>query len=655
MASVTAIGTPTPNRLGIMKTPMLTDGRKEIDTILAAGDWTGAARSLARLWDRDSSAGAAGWIVSRYEKLRGHHSMLPYRWAILRSFTVEPMVPFLRAAAFVRGIDLQVHLGEFNAYPQEILDPESALYRFRPDAVVLAVQTRDVAPDLWRDYARLSQADRVAAVESTIGRFRNWVCSFRRHSQAALILHTLETPLPPVDGILDSQSEESQTEAIRRINRELKALARQHRGIYILDYDDLIARHGRQTWGDERKWLTVRLPIASANLPHLAAYWLRFLHPLTGKIAKCVAVDLDNTLWGGVIGEDGINGIRLGQEYPGAAYQDLQRALLDLTRRGILLAVCSKNNLPDAMEALGTHPGMLLTPRDFAAMRINWNDKAQNLREIAAELNIGLDSVAFFDDNPVERLHIREQAPEAIVIELPDDPMRFAQAIRDCPYFERLSLSEEDRRRGELYASQRERAELEAAATSKEDFYRSLEQVAEIAPVTPATLARVAQLTQKTNQFNLTTRRYSEQQIDAMAACAAWRVWSLKVTDRYADNGLVGVAIAHLESDTCEIDTFLMSCRVIGRTVETALLAYLAEDARSRGARWLQGWFLPTKKNAPAADFYRHHGFAPAQQDGPSVLWRLDLHHKCPAVPEWIRVVRTIGTQDSAPGTRHGF
>ena len=348
--------------------------------------------------------------------------------------------------------------------------------------------------------------------------FGDWIAGFRKHSNAALIVHSLEVPAVPLAGILDAQREDNAAEAIQRINRGLRALAGEYRGVYILDYDALVARHGRERWGDARKWLTVRLPVASANLPHLAAEWLRFLHPLAGKVAKCVAVDLDNTLWGGIVGEDGVNGIRLGAEYPGAAFQELQRALLDLSRRGILLAVCSKNNPADAMEALSGHPGMLLQPRDFAAMRINWNDKAQNLREIAAELNIGLDTVAFLDDNPVERQQVREQAPEAIVIPLPDDPMDYARAVRDCPWFERLTLSEEDRQRGDYYAAQRDRVELERTVTSKEDFYRSLEQVAEIAPVNPQTLARVSQLTQKTNQFNLTTRRYTEQQIADMAA-----------------------------------------------------------------------------------------------------------------------------------------
>jgi FkbH-like protein len=600
---------------------MDSDPRHSIETLITSGDAGGAARLLAAAWDRQPSTAFAGFVAARFDRLRAQLPLLPYRWAVLRSFTVEPLLPIFKASAYARGIALDLHVGEFNAYAQEILDPGSDLYRFHPDAVVLGVQTRDIGDPA-----------------SALSRFAGWITAFRRHSQAALIVHNLEV-VAPSSGILDAQQENGESESIRAINRGLAALAREHRGVYLLDYDALVARHGRDTWGDERKWLTVRLPIASANLPHLAAEWMRFLHPLTGKLAKCIAVDLDNTLWGGVIGEDGMTGIKLSQEFPGAAFQAVQRALQDLSRRGILLAIASKNNPADAMEALSSHAGMILKPRDFAATRINWNDKAQSLRELAVELNIGLDSIAFVDDNPVERQGIRERAPEAIVVELPEDPMRFAQALRDCPWFERLTLSDEDRKRGEYYAFQRERAKLEAAVGSKEDFYRSLDQVAEIALVTPATLARIAQLTQKTNQFNLTTRRYTEQQIQEMSACPGWRVWSLKVTDRYADNGLVAVAISHSADSVCEIDTFLMSCRVIGRTVETALLARIAEDARASGAKHLQGWFLPTKKNAPAQDFYRDHGFNESNRTGEGTLFTFDLTQSTIATPEWIKIV----------------
>jgi HAD superfamily phosphatase (TIGR01681 family) len=368
--------------------------REGVDRAIAAGDASGAAKMLASAWELEPGSALAGFVSSRYDRIAGRLGFLTQRWAILRSFTVEPLLPLLKAGAYACGVALEIHLGEFNAYAQEILDPESALYRFQPDTVVLAVQTRDVAPGLWRGDV---------STDDVLARFGDWIVSFRKHSQAVLIVHSLEVPATSSAGILDAQKEDNAAEAIRCINRGLRALAGRHRGIYILDYDALVARHGRDKWGDARKWLTVRLPVASPNLPHLAAEWLRFLHPLTGKVAKCIAVDLDNTLWGGIIGEDGMNGIRLGAEYPGAAFQELQRALLDLTRRGILLAACSKNNPADAMEALSAHPGMILQPRDFAAMRINWNDKAENLREIAAELNIGMDAIAFLDDNPVER------------------------------------------------------------------------------------------------------------------------------------------------------------------------------------------------------------------------------------------------------------
>jgi FkbH-like protein len=295
------------------------------------------------------------------------------------------------------------------------------------------------------------------------------------------------------------------------------------------------------------------------------------------------------------------------------------------------------------MAALASHPGMVLGPQHFAALRINWKDKAQNLCEIATELNIGTDALAFMDDNPIERARIRTDLPEVTVIDLPNDPMRYAQALRDSPVFERLVLSEEDRERGQYYAEQRLRLEFERSASSLEDFYRSLQQEVEIAPVTAQTLTRVAQLTQKTNQFNLTTRRYSEQQIVEMASSLDWKVFSVRVRDRFGDNGLVGVAITRDVHKVCEIDVLLLSCRVIGRTVETALLSFLVERARSNGMKELQGWFLPTKKNEPAQQFYPEHHFRLlAERDG-GILWSVDLGEAEFKCPEWIRLTVTGG------------
>ena len=491
---------------------------------------------------------------------------------------------------------------------------------------------------MWRDFAELTPEAAQQAAERVAHDYEQCVGAFRKHSQASLIIHSLERPSSPSLGVLDDQSETGQSGLIRQINRELRRIARDFHGVYVFDYDALVARQGSEHWHDERKWLAARLPIAAAYLLSMAREWMRFVVPLSGRTAKVLVVDLDGTLWGGVIGEDGMAGIAIGGEYPGAAYQALQRALLDLSRKGILLALCSKNNLDDAMEALEKHPGMLLRAKHFAALRINWTDKAQNLREIAQELNVGLDALAFIDDNRFEREQVRAALPEVTVIDLPKNPMDYASAVRNCAALERLKLSAEDQQRTEMYAAQKQRAAAGRNCQSKEDFFRYLEQEAELEPVSDLTLARVAQLTQKTNQFNMTTRRYTEPQIADIAKKPDWHMFSIKVRDRFGDHGLVGVAIAHDIGEQCEIDTFLLSCRIIGRTVETALLAHLAESAAQRGRKRLEGWFLPTKKNAPARDFYEQHGFEWQLTNCEGSLWTLDLESSSLRFPDWIKL-----------------
>jgi FkbH-like protein len=612
--------------------------RAEVDHLIADGKFDRASTALRELWRRETSSATAAFVATRLDQLREKLPLTKFKIAFLRSFTVEPILPLLRAEAFAYGIDLEIHVGDFNTYVQDIVDPQSSLYRFAPNAAILAVRAEDVAPDLTINFADQSPEAAQQAAARVARSYEQWVNSFRQHSHAALIIHALECRTPASLGVLDNQTESGQSGLIRQINRELRRIASAQHGVYILDYDALVARHGSEHWHDERKWQMARLPISADHLLHMAREWMRFLVPLTGRTAKCLVVDLDNTLWGGIIGEDGMIGIKVSAEYPGAAFQALHRALLDLSRKGILLAICSKNNLDDAMEALEKHPGMLVRAKDFAAMRINWGDKTQNLREIADELNIGIDSLAFLDDNPFEREQVRAALPEITVIDISGNPMEYAAAVRDCPVFERLTLSTEDQQRTAMYAEQRQRAGAEQSFQTKEDFFRYLEQEADLEPITDLTLARVAQLTQKTNQFNVTTRRYSEQQIAEMSKQRSWNVFSIKVRDRFGDHGLVGVAITRDEGEQCEIDTFLLSCRVIGRTVETALLAHIAKSAAERGCRRVIGWFLPTKKNAPARDFYRQHGFVEQLKNDTGTLWVLELKSSTLSAPDWIKL-----------------
>ncbi|HLX05949.1 MAG TPA: HAD-IIIC family phosphatase, partial [Candidatus Binatus sp.] len=496
--------------------------RKQIISAIEGREHLRATGLMRQLFNEAPTLANAQFVLKQAEPIREQLALVPCRLAILRSFTVEPVVPIVRALAMFHGIDLTVHVGDFNAYNTELLDPQSSFYGFNPDVVILATQTRDVLPELWNGSVAAKDYEALAARAASD--VEHLIDSLRSRIKAHLILNTLEMPNFPNAGILDSQRNSGQSEGIRTVNRRLRETAAKHLGVYVLDYDALIARFGRLTWGDESKWLTMRMPLSADSFVHLAREYLRFLLPLCGRTCKALVIDLDNTIWGGVIGEDGLDEIKLGAEYPGNAYLEVQRAILDLHRRGIILAICSKNNPEDALEVFKKHDSMLLRLDHFAATRINWKSKPENIRELAADLNIGIDALAFLDDNPLEREEVRMLLPEVHVIDLPAGPAHFAVALRSTPIFERLVLSNEDRDRGAYYLAERQRAQLQASGGSLDDYYRSLGMVVEIGAVTSRTIARVAQLTQKTNQFNLTTRRYSEQEIASKAADPRWSV-----------------------------------------------------------------------------------------------------------------------------------
>jgi len=621
-----------------MVTPDALSAREEIEKALDERRYVEAAK-LLRLWMRQPlTANQAMYVASQVERLRGHLPLTPCRLAIVRSFTIEPIVPFLRAQSFATGLDTVVQVGNFNTYAQDFLDFDSSLYRFGPDVVIVAVRTADLLPAIWAESPLSDGGEWKRKADHMLTDCELWIKKFRTRSRAHIILHNFEMPAYMASGIIDGQSLSSQKGTIVYLNEGLKRLVTEYPGVYVFDYDALVARHGRLNWFDPGKWLSVRMPIAAPYIHYLAEEYVRYLCPLMGKLCKVLAVDLDNTLWGGIIGEDGIDGIQLGVEYPGAAYISLQRVIMNLYRRGILLAICSKNNSEDALNVLENHPSMLLRPKHFASIRTNWQDKALNLREIAAELNIGLDAVAFLDDNPVERERVRDALPEVVVIELPENCSMYAQELERFPMFERLAVSSEDAERGRYYREQRERSELQRNVASLDDFLRSLEMRAQIVRPAPGNVARIAQLTQKTNQFNLTTRRYSEQDVVKLSNDAECEVYGLRLADRFGDNGIVGVAILRYKNRHCEIDSFLLSCRVIGRTVETAFLSYLAGRAQAKGAGDLRGWYLKTKKNKPAEDFYEKHGFRCVRIEEDGSEWEANLGTEAIARSKWIEV-----------------
>ena len=595
-----------------------------------------AARLLADMMSGRPTASDAAFVVAQFESIAAHLPLTRTRIFILRSFTVEPIVPYLRARCYAAHIDADIGIGGFNTYAQELIDPSSAMYAFKPDVVVMAVRTEDVIPELGSGFADHPGVVVAAAVDRAIASYAQWFANFRERSRASLLVHALEQPALPASGVLDDQMTDGQQESIARLNRGIRAEAARHPGIYVVNYDALTARHGRLHWHDERRWRTLRMPLTADAIDALAREYMRFLHPLTGRVCKVLALDLDNTLWHGIVGEDGASAIRMDAEYPGSAYRAVQCAARDLKQRGIMLAVCSRNNPAEALDVLRSHPDMLLRPDDFAVIRVGWEDKDVMLREVARELNIGADAIAFFDDNPRERDLVRMRLPDAVVLDVPDDPMAYADSLRAAPVFERLAVVAEDAKRDQLVAGERQRAALRTKTASLEEFYRSLAMRVEVGRADQRTIPRIAQLTQKTNQFNLTTRRYSEAEIAAMAADPATRVFWMRLTDRFGDAGLVGVAILRVTNATADIDSFLLSCRVIGRTVETALLAATVAEARASGAARLTGSFVPTAKNAAARDFFQAHGFRMIQVEDPGTRWEYDLSGPSIEAPPWI-------------------
>ncbi|MBL7091680.1 HAD family hydrolase, partial [Acidovorax sp.] len=527
----------------------------------------------------------------------------PLRVAILRNFTIEPMIPVIKGEIALAGFYPVIYLGDYDAIARDVLDPGSALYAFQPDFVIVAQWLETLAPTLVTRFLSLSPEQVNTEVERVLVTVNEIVTALRRHSKTPILVNNFPLPLYPTLGILDAQSENHQTHTILKLNLELLRRVRESRDVYLVDYMSLMARIGSVQGVDERYWQIGRAPIGRHALLPFGQEYGKFFRALHGKARKCLVLDCDNTLWGGVVGEDGLGGIQLGTAYPGSCYQAFQREILNLHDRGVILALCSRNNEADVLEVLRTHPEMVLREEHFATWQINWDDKVTNLMRIAQDLNIGLDSLVFVDDSQFECDFVRERLPQVTVLELSSDPSTFRAKLSAGGYFDALTFSPEDRKRTRMYRDEVQRKELYVSASSLEEYLAKLEMVAEISLADEMTIPRISQLTQKTNQFNLTTRRYSEGDIQAFVESPGADVFYLNLRDRISEMGLIGVAIVKYNGEQAEIDTFLLSCRAIGRGVEEALLAHVLNSAKSKGCSSVVGRYLITKKNGQVADF----------------------------------------------------
>jgi FkbH-like protein len=533
----------------------------------------------------------------------------PLRVALLRSYTAEPIEPILKVRLLLDGFLPSIWMGGYNQYVQEILDAESPLHRFRPDLVLMMIRIEEVLPDFIEEFAarpRSEWEERIAAKVQELGGLAERI---EKAMAAQVVVQNMTLPYGGYFGINDPQRPDGQGYLIQKFNQGLAAEFARRKGVFLWDFDRFVKAKGYDNLYDPKTWYVARNPFKQSAYPAIADDLTRYLRSALGRVKKCVVVDLDNTLWGGIAGEDGIEGIDLGRDYPGNCYRDFQKELLKLHHRGILLAINSKNNESDAFEILDKHPDMVLRRKHFAAYQINWRDKATNLKALASDLNIGIDSMVFIDDNPRECELVRQHCPECQVICLPDKPYLIPRFLDSVPGLECIRLTEEDTQRGEMYHAQVVRRQSAASFQNLEDFWKDLELEVKIEPARPFSIPRIAQLTQRTNQMNLTTRRYSEAEVEALVRDPKWRVVSVAARDRFGDHGIVGVMFIRMNADSCHIDTFLMSCRVLGLNIEQYMIAFAAAVAKRAGVRKLVGEFIPTSKNKVAADMYPRLGF----------------------------------------------
>jgi FkbH-like protein len=549
----------------------------------------------------------AAKLLSRWRKQSVPPTMRTIKIAIFSSTTTDLLTPLLELVCFREGIDAKLYIPAYGSYQQEILNPDSNFYQLQPDVTILAVNWRDL-------HLSIQESDPITTIQTIVAETRNRWATILDRCPCHILQYNFEIPPFEPWGYLNHSLPTSRGSILAEIDRQLwQDLPA---GVSIVNIDGIAAEFGKQRWVDNKYWHLAKQYPAVDALPLLIEHQVALIRARSGLTKKVLILDLDNTLWGGVIGEDGINGIEIGSpSATGEVFQAFQTYILGLKQRGILLAVCSKNNDEDARLPFLQHEGMRLKLVDFAIFRANWASKASNIQEIATTLNLGLDSFVFIDDNPLERALVRQEIPEVVVPELGSDPCKYIEILHRGLYFESTDLSAEDLGRNQSYQANDRREQLKSSTTSLADFLTSLEMSAETGEFNDRVLKRVVQLIGKTNQFNLTTQRYTEEQVRQMMGAARYWTQYFTLTDRYGDNGLIGVIIAkQTEVATCwEIDTWLMSCRVMGRTVEQMMFAVLQAALAQQGANQIIGRYLPTRKNSMVANLYVQLGFEPLE------------------------------------------
>lgn len=530
--------------------------------------------------------------------------------ALLSSSTITGIKDVLSAECKKLGVTSEIFIGGYNQYNQEILDGNSKFYSFKPNLVVLFVDTRSLLGDTFFHYYQLLEKEKNNLFENFTQQIKLLADKISRNLNCKVILHNFEVPVNSPMGIIDGKQKLGFVEFVKNINYEINKYYKENDKVFVFDYDLFCSKYGKENILDYKMYYLGDIKINFKYLPQLCKEYIAYIKPLLSLTKKCIVLDLDNTVWGGVVGEDGLSGIKLGPTPEGKPFLEFQKHILSLFQRGVILAINSKNNPKDALEVLRKHPHMVLKEKHFASVKINWENKISNMKAIAQELNIGLNSMVFFDDDKANREMVRTALPEVKVVDLPEDSSLYSKTLLDLNEFNSFNFSEEDRKKGQMYAEQRKRQEFLKTTEDTTKYLKALNMIVTIEKPSSFNIPRISQLTQKTNQFNTTTKRYFEEDIKRFSNGGNYLISAVAVADKFGDNGLTGVAIVKKDKKIWEIDTFLLSCRVMGRNMEDVMLAHIVEEAKKEKVKTLVGVFVPTKKNMPAEDFFKKSGFS---------------------------------------------
>jgi FkbH-like protein len=560
-------------------------------------------------------------------RLHARENLQPVRIALLGGSTTTEIVNLLELWLLESGFSATFHQSEFGRFYVDAVHDTQALIEFRPDIVYVHTSVFDI-----QDFAPLqsSQAEFQACVSREVSRYREIWTSIESKIGCLVIQNNFEFPPVAILGNLDATSVGGRTRFVCELNREFALAAETQPKLIIQDVCSISARLGLERWFDHARWFSYKLLTTLEATRALAISLSAIVRAVYGRTRKVLVLDLDNTLWGGVIGDDGVDKIKLGKETPVAeAYTAFQKYCLSLRERGVLLAVCSKNNEEIAKQGF-EHPDSILKLEHISCFKANWNPKHENIALIAKELQLGADSFVFVDDNPAERAIVSGQIDGIAVPDVGDDVAEFAAIIERGRYFEQITLSKEDLERAALYSQNSQRTDFQEQFADYGEYLDSLEMTAEIKRFKPVYLERIAQLTNKSNQFNLTTRRYTLAEIEQVSTNPSYIGLYGKLADRFGEHGLVSVVLGRLENAILYMDLWLMSCRVLKRGMENAMLDALVDVAARAGVKTIVGVYLPTKKNAMVADFYPGLGFRAHLETGTDLpvdatQWTLDL------------------------------